>query len=257
MVMKTIIAIGGKEVGTLSRNGHLKKVIVEPFHRQILKRTGKQHPNVLYIPTAKDDSESYITAFVKYYESLGCKKVEVLRLIRDNPSRNEISRMIAEADAVYVNGGNTHRMIGLWKRHGVDRMLKKAYQQGTVMSGHSAGAICWFSYGDSDSFNKHHPFRVGAMGWIDAIVCPHYDTEPERREALQKILRRTPRKMGIAIDECAALEIHDGQYRVLAVDAKSGARRTYWDQGKYVIEELPKKTQFESLSSLLQKTPTS
>ncbi len=254
--MKTIIAIGGKEVGTLGKNGYLKKVVVDPFHRQILKRTGKQHPNVLYIPTAKDDSENYIAAFVKYYESLGCRKVEVLRLIRENPSRREICKKIASADAVYVNGGNTHRMMGLWKRYGVDHMLKRAYEQGTIMSGHSAGAICWFSYGDSDSFNKHRPFRVSAMGWIDAILCPHYDTEPIRQATLQKILKRTPGKVGLAIDECAALEIHNGQYRVLAVDVKSGARRTYWDQGNYIIEELPKKTQFESLSSLLKRHPS-
>lgn len=228
-------------------------VSTKKVHREILKRTGKKHPKVLYIPTAKEDSEDYIGFFRDYYGKLGCRKVDVLRLLKNPPPKKEIASKIAAADAIYVNGGNTHRMFQTWKRLGVDAMLKRAHRNGTVMAGHSAGTVYWFSYVCSDSFYKERPFRLTGLGVIDAVVCPHYDGEPVRQPVLKKIMKRTPRLVAIALDDAAAIEIVDDTYRILASTPTAKARRMYWRKEEYVVEEIPQSKSFRSLPELLSK----
>lgn len=252
--MATIIAIGGDEVGELLETGEVAPVQTESIHKEILSRTNKKHPRVLYIPTAKDDTESYIAGFRKYYTGLGYCDVDVLRLIRETPTSSEIEAKITAADVVYVNGGNTHRMMRIWKRYGVDDMLKKAHRNGTIMAGHSAGAICWFTDGDSDSYNRKHSFRASGLRIIDALLCPHYDTEPFRRADLKTIMARTPRLVAITLDECAAIEIIDGEYRLLASTRTASGRRAFWKNNKYVVENLPINEQFQALKPLLTKS---
>ena len=228
------------------------------IHQEIVRLTGKPKPNILYIPTAADDSERRIAGFQEYYAGLGCE-VDVLRLVNRRPGAAEIKTKIAVADAVFVTGGKTFRMMVKWKRYGVDTLLKQAYQRGAVMAGFSAGAICWFKYGCSDSFSDsasvahRKPFRVTALGIFDALLCPHYDSEPVRQPALKKIMKRAPGLVAIALDEYAGLEIIDGNYRILRAKPSAKARRTYWQAGKYVIEELEPDEEFRSLEALLKK----
>lgn len=179
--MGKIVALGG---GVFTgKDENLWPASMRQIHQEILNLTGQRRPNVLYIPTAADDGENFITSFQKHYAELGCE-VEVLRLVNEQPSALEIKAKIASADAIFVTGGKTFRMIAKWKRYGIDILLKQAYQRGTVMAGFSAGAICWFDYGCSDSFShspsiaKRKPFRVTALGIFNALLCPHYDSEP-------------------------------------------------------------------------------
>jgi dipeptidase E len=251
--MATIIAIGGEEIGELSSDGRLKPILTQKIHKEIIARAGKDNPSVLYIPTAKDDSEAYIAAFRKYYLSLGCSDVDVLRLIRKEPSHIEVAEKILSADIIYVNGGNTHRMMRIWKRRGVIDLLIEAHQKGVIMAGHSAGAICWFSAGNSDSFNRRRPFKAKAIGIVDALLCPHYDTESSRRSSLKRMMKRTPRIVAIALDECTAIEIIDDTYRILSSTPTSKARKAFWRKGRYYIEDIPAGEGINSLSSLLTK----
>lgn len=237
----------------MGKKENLMPAEVRPIHEEIIRLTGKQHPKVLYIPTAANDSEDRIKRFREYYgEELGCK-VDVLRLLKGDSSRSEIKAKITSADAIYVTGGNTHRTIATWKRRGVDLLLKQAYQKGTVMAGHSAGAICWFAYGNSDSFYKKKPFKVTALGIFNALLCPHYDSEPVRQPALEKMMKRTHGMVAIALDEYAAMEIIDGKYRFLTANSSAKTRRTYWKSGRYVIEEIKPSKEFQNLESLLTK----
>jgi len=144
-------------------------------------------------------------------------------------------------------------MMEIWKRDGIDPILKEAFLKGIVMAGHSAGAICWFADGDSDSFEKKRDFRVTALGTVNAVLCPHYDTDPFRRTGLEKIMKRTPRLVAIALDECAAIEIIDDRYRILAATPTSKARRTYWENGQYIIEEIKPTRDFQDLKTLLTR----
>lgn len=243
----------------MGKHENLMPEIMRPLHQEVIRLTGKQKPRVLYIPTAADDSEEHIRVFQKYYTKLGCK-VDVLCLTREHPAKAEIKSKIVSADAIYITGGKTFRMMRKWERYGVDRLLWQAYERGTVMAGHSAGAICWFNYGCSNSFSdspspgKRKPFRVTALGIIDALLCPHYDSEPVRQPALKKIMQRTYGMNAIALDEYTGLEIVDDKYRILTAKPSAKARRIYWKAGRYVIDPIKPDKKFHKLSALLDKS---
>lgn len=245
--------IGLSDFDEIGRPRNSTPVSTKSTHQEILSRTGKKQPKVLYIPTAKDDREDYIAFFRNYYLGLGCSEVDVLRLLKNPPPKKEIASKIFSADAIYVNGGNTHRMLTTWKRLGVDELLKQAHRQGVVMSGHSAGTVCWFAYACSDSFYKKRPFKLTGMGVINAVLCPHYDSETVRQPALKKIMKRTPRLVAIALDDDAAIEIIDDGYRILTSTPTAKARRIFWKGGRYIIEEIPAAKEFGSLKTLLTK----
>jgi dipeptidase E len=254
--MRKIVALGGGVF--MGKKEDQWPAEMRPIHKAIVKLTNKNCPNVLYIPTAADDSEWRISSFQKHYTELGCK-VDVLRLATKQPSHAEIKAKIISADAIFVTGGKTFRMMRKWERYGVDVLLKQAYERGTVMTGFSAGAICWFKYGCSDSFSdspsisKRKPFRVTALGIINGLLCPHYDSEPVRQPALKKIMERTHGIVAIALDEYSAIAIIDDKYRILTAKPNAKARRTYWSKGKYVVEDIKPNKKFESLKILLNK----
>lgn len=225
-----------------------------PVDKLILKATGKPNPQLLLIITASEDGAHNLPmlegAFRTHFEKLGAH-METLYLITQQPPHSEIKEKIAAADAVYVSGGNTFGLMRAWRRTGVDKLLRQAWQRGTVMSGMSAGSICWFKYGNSNSFYTNKPFRVSGMGWFDLLICPHYDTEPYRQPALQKMLKRSPRIVGVALDEHTALEVVDDTYRVHVFEPGSKARKCYWRNGEYVTEELKVRTAYAPLRELI------
>lgn len=211
----------------------------------IVKMSGKKKPRVLFIPTASQDSAEYIVAFTKQYsDRLGCT-VETLELYTDRPSKKEIEARIKRADIIYVGGGNTMRMLRLWRKLGVDRMLIAAAKRGVVCSGLSAGAICWFREGNSDSLKYSNPkadyCRVKTLNLVDALLCPHYDGEKDRQPSLKKMMKKVP-GIAIAVDECAAIVIEGDRYRVVSSKKKAAVYRVFWKKGKYVKEELSKGT---------------
>ena len=131
-----------------------------------------------------------------------------------------------------------------------------ACNKGIVLSGLSAGAICWFKYGNSDSrrFNnpKANSIRVGGLNLISALFCPHYDVEKERKPDLKKLMRKTS-GVAIAVDNCCAVEIIDKKYRVISSKTTANAYKVYWKKGKYFENIISKSEDFSPLSSLLKK----
>src|SRR5580692_2237924 len=169
---KAIVAIGGGQIRTRGTAG---------IDREIIRLSGKKNPRLLFIPTASSDSEIYWKRVQGYFGDFLKCKTDVLFLIRDQPSRERIQRKIAWADLVYVGGGNTLQMMRIWRRLGVDELLLSAYQNGTVLSGISAGAICWFDSGHSDSMSFYNPekweyIKVRGLGLIHGVMCPHYNS---------------------------------------------------------------------------------
>lgn len=169
-----IITIGGGEVAQ-NQTYEIDKFIVESAK--------KENPNFLFIPTASKDAEPYIKTINKLYESLGCK-TDTLYLSNVEVNIEEVNQKIENADIIYVGGGNTAYMIEVWRQYSVDKALMKAYISGKVLAGLSAGSICWFIAGHSDSEfiedveNPKHKWVKG-LGIIPYLHCPHYD-EPER-----------------------------------------------------------------------------
>lgn len=262
---KTIFALGGGTFGeplATYKNWSLPvpkgqknyDETTTPVDKLILKATGKTKPRLLLIFTASEDGQHDLElleeSFRTHFEKLGAR-MDTLYLITQKPSPAEIEKKIADADAVYVSGGNTFGLMRAWKRYGVDKLLRAAWERGTVMSGMSAGSICWFAYGNSNSFYTDKLFRVTAMGWLPLLICPHYDSEPYRQDALKKMMQRTPHMAGIALDEQSALEIVDDMYRIHFFQPQAQARKCYWDKGKYIIEPLESQQSYEPLQSLI------
>ena len=162
--------------------------------------------------------------------------------------------MIQSADAIYVTGGNSDLMMKTWRQQNVDNLLQQAYQSGTVMSGLSAGASCWFKYICSNSYYTGQPFVVEAMGWLKAFICPHYDSEPFRQDALKKMLKASPGMVGLVLDEYAAIEIVDNQFRVHSYGSGGLVRKCFWRDGRYVIEAVAARSEPKSLDDLIRIT---
>jgi dipeptidase E len=248
LATRRIIAIGGGRV----RTGPPETTVID---REIVALAGRRRPRLLFVPTASLDDADYCAAISRHFGStLGCQ-VETLLLYRDRPPRREISRRIAEAEIIYVGGGNTLRMMRLWRRLGIDRELDAARRRGTVLSGLSAGAICWFRAGNSDSRKFSNPndnslIRVRALGFVDALLCPHYDSESHRQPALQQMMRTTP-GVAIALEDNAAIQIVDNRYRILASRRGQCAYRVYWLDGEVRRDRLAAHADWRPLTSLL------
>jgi len=247
--MKKIIAIGGGEIG---RPGF--PVETTEIDKEIIRLTGKKNPRLLFIPTASSDSESYFEIVKNYFgKKLGCK-TDVLYLIKEKLSRKEIREKILKSNIVYVGGGNTLKMITLWKKLSVDEFLMEAYKKGIVMSGLSAGAICWFGYGNSDSKLKETGklVKVRGLNFVNLLFCPHYDTQKKRQPALKEMMKKTP-GVAIAIDNCCAIEVIDDKYRIISSKPSANAYKVYWKDNKYFEEVIRKEKRFELLKDLFKK----
>jgi dipeptidase E len=167
--MGRIIAIGGGEIS------ELETLLIDKY---IVHQTNKIKPKALFIPTASGEPAGYIESFNNVYgEMLGCK-TETLLLLNGELTEKEIEEKIVSADIIYVGGGDTGKMLSEWKKHRVDEYLKLAYDKGTILTGLSAGSICWFSYGHSEiSVDPIEFIRLEALGLINAVHCPHYNEE--------------------------------------------------------------------------------
>ncbi len=239
-----IVAIGGGELGdgdTLSIDKH------------IVELTGKTRPNAMFIPTASSDSRDYAAAFARIYgEQLGCT-VDVLYLLGDAPSHTSLTERISNADLIYVGGGNTLKLMRRWRTLGVDTLLLEAAARNTVLCGLSAGELCWFQYGHSDSMSFYHPddwdyIRVKCLGLLPFTACPHYDGE-NRHANFQKLIAREG-GIGIALDDCAAFEVADDHYRIITSREGAGAYRVERARGKAVQTPIPVQVDFQPLNSL-------
>jgi len=245
--MGTIVAIGG---------GELRDLETLPIDREIVRLTGRRAPRVLFVPTASGDAVTYWNTFNKVYgRKLGCR-TDVLYLLRRGLRIEEIERSIMSAEAIYVGGGNTLRMMRRWRLFGVDRVMRRAYEEGIVLSGLSAGANCWFRYSTSDSRRFYDStderlIRVRGLGLVDAVVSPHHITEPNRDPGLVEVMRRT-RGVGLALDDWAAIEIRDGEYRVLAARDGVGIRRVTVQRGVVVQERVERSSKYRPLEGLLE-----
>lgn len=250
--MGKIIAIGGGEIG---RRGVKNETLA--IDRGIINLSGKKNPKLLFIPTASGDAPAYIDSIEKYFgKRLGCK-IDTLEIIVKKYSKKEIEDKILKSDIIYVGGGNTLKMMKAWRKFGIDVLLEKAMRKGIVLSGLSAGSICWFRYGNSDSarFGKNKAasmIKVKALNFIPALHCPHYDVEKGREDSLKEMMKKNS-EVAIAIDNCAAIEIVGDGYRIIKSKKTANAYKVYWKGGKYFKELIESKKEFAKLELLLKK----
>ena len=236
--MGTIVAIGGGAIRTLA---------TEPLDREIARLTGKSRPHALLIPTASSDASDYAPVFDRVYRKrLGCT-TDALYLLGSTPDPRLVAEKIDRADIVYVGGGNTLMMMRRWRHLGVDRLLRAAFKRGAVMCGVSAGAICWFDRGHSDSMAFYNPddwnyIAVTGLGLVEGIACPHYNSHTNgvpRREDFHQMLKRL-RRPGLAIDNNCAVAFTDDGFRVLSTRRRANAYALSVKGGEPIQRKLPK-----------------
>lgn len=255
--MVRIVAIGGGEIGRPKEDEHgFYRAETTAIDKEILLLTQKKAPTLLFLPTASYDSASYYEVVKRHFTKIGFSVVDALYLSDKSLTKEQIEHSILSHDAIYVGGGNTLRMMTIWKKHGIDKLLKQALDMNIVLSGLSAGSVCWFSHGNSDSrkfsSGSDKLIKVTGLGYIDALHCPHFDEGPTRQRDLKRMLKGTSR-VAITLDNCAALEIIDDQYRVITSKPIAKARKIYWKRGQYVVEEIKASATFRSIQELLEK----
>ena len=192
--MKQIIAIGGGGFGR-----EIKDLKIEKY---IVNQCANKNPSICFIPTATGDDTTYIENFYKTFDSLGCKTSHLDFFKRTIKLKEHID----DQDIIFVGGGNTKSMLAVWKDWGLDNILKNAYENGTIMSGVSAGAICWFEKGITDSW-KDHQSILPCLSFVKGVCCPHYDEEPERIPYVKEILQEKKINKCIAIEGFCALHL--------------------------------------------------
>lgn len=249
--MRKIVAIGGGEIG---RPGYPIETL--EIDKEIVRLTKKQNPKLLLIPTASGDSPLYYDVVDGYFgKRLGCD-VEVLYLIKEKPRFDEIEEKIMSSDIIYVGGGNTLKMMKVWRNLKLDKILLQALNKGIVLSGVSAGSICWFKHGSSDSrrFSNQDAglIKVRGLNFVNALHCPHYDVEEDRRPNLAELMKKTP-GVAIAIDNCCAVEIVGDTYRVISSKENANAYKVYWKNGEFYEEVIKKSEDFVDIKHLLTK----
>jgi len=182
-----------------------------------LKQTRKKKPSICFVPTASGDADGYIVKFYTAFGKLNCKQCH-LSLFRPP---NDLAGFVLSQDAIYVGGGNTKSLLAVWREWGLDKILRRAWRQGIVLGGVSAGSICWFEQGLTDSISgKLTPLKC--LGFLKNSNCPHYDSEPKRRVAYQRFIGSEKMSAGIAADDGVALHYY-GRKLMYVVSSRQDA----------------------------------
>ena len=199
-MIKNIIAIGGGGFG--------RGVGSRAIEQYILNQSQARRPRVCFIPTATGDDDQYKVNFYATFTKLNCLPTH-LDLFKRTP---DLKKLISAQDIIFVGGGNTMSMLGVWKQWGLDKILRQAYNKGTVMSGVSAGAICWFEKGITDSWESELKV-LDCLGILKGVCCPHYDGEANRRPSVENFLKNKQINESLCIEDGAAVHYHDNQLK--------------------------------------------
>jgi len=206
-VTRRIVACGGQQ-------------LYQPaLTRYVLGLTERSHPKILFLPTASGDDPAYLLTFYQQLAGVSCAASHLALFSR---TVADVERLIRAQDVVMVGGGNTANMLAIWRLHGVEDALRNAYRDGTILTGWSAGCICWFEAGITDSFTPDlGPLRDGVR-LLKGSACPHYDSEERRRPVYaREIAAGLP--AGIALEDAVAAR-YDDERLVEVVSARPGGR---------------------------------
>lgn len=195
--------------------------LLDDFVLSLAEATAK--PRVCFIPTASGDADAYVEQFFDCFPSHRAD-ASVLQLFRRE--HRDLRSIVMEQDVIYVGGGNTVSLLAVWRAHGLDKILREAYDAGVVMAGISAGMNCWFEASVTDSFavDELAPLEDG-LGFLPGSACPHYDGEAERRPTYRRIVSEGF-PAGYAVQDYCAVHFEEGELSS-AVSSVDGAE-AFW-----------------------------
>jgi peptidase E len=230
---RTIVAMGGGGFSMEPDNPLLDDYLLE------LARGagGHRRPRVCFVPTASGDSEGYIAGFYTAF----ARRSEASHLPLFARAAVDLAAVLLDQDAVYVGGGNTANMLAIWRAQGLDRALRRAWEAGVVMAGISAGAMCWFEGGTTDSFGPDLAGLSDGLGFLPGSYSPHYDGEALRRPLYQRLVAEGALPDGHAADDGAALVFRNTELVevVTSRPAARGYRVARGPAGDAIETELP------------------
>ncbi len=167
----------------------------------VLAQSPRSKPRICFLGCASGVAASYVERFYLAFSQQRCEPTHLAMFVTPPP---DIASIIPRQDIFYVGGGSTRNLLVIWREWGLDRLLAREWRRGKVFAGLSAGSLCWFESGVSDSYG-HRLAPVFALGWLRGSHCPHYDGEPQRRPAYHALVRRGTLPAGYAADDGAAL----------------------------------------------------
>ncbi|WP_062269164.1 peptidase E [Endozoicomonas arenosclerae] len=226
MLRQQVIAMGG---GGFSMES-------SPLLDDYILNSAGENPRICFLATASGDSAEYINRFYRRFTQTHCQPTHLELFRRD---QRDLEAFLLSQDIIYVSGGNTANMLAIWAVHGVDRILRKALEKGVLLCGLSAGSICWFEEGVTDSFGQAlAPYPC--LGFLSGSHCPHFDGESERRPAYHRMVRDGDISPGLAADDSAALHYVDGElYQVVSSRKGASAYRVEESDGEAVETPIP------------------
>jgi peptidase E len=179
----------------------------------VLEQAPRPNPRVCFLPTATGDHPEAIARFYRTAGAMDCRPTDLPLFYREV---EDLRAFLMEQDVIWVAGGNTANALAVWRVHGVDTILREAWEAGCVMTGASAGMNCWFEASVTDSFSLHklEGLRDG-LGWLAGSACPHYDAEPMRRPIFHELVA-TGFPEGVAAEDGVGL-VYSGTGLVEAV----------------------------------------
>ena len=183
----------------------------------VLALTGKERPRVLFVPTASKEDPAYTVFFYERF----ARRAECSHLYTFPWPPEDVRELVLGQDAICVSGGNTANLLAIWRVHGIDRYMREAWEQGVVLFGASAGMICWFEAGVTDSFGPQLEGMRDGLGLLPGSACPHYDGEELRRPRYRELVDGGFPE-GVAADDGVALH-YVGTELVEAVTCRPGA----------------------------------
>jgi peptidase E len=229
MENRQIIAMGGGGFSMEPENLLLDRYIIE--------QARTTDPVVCFVPTACGDADNYVVKFYSAFSALPCRPRH-LSLFRQP---KDLASFVSECDVIYVGGGNTRNMLAIWRSCQFDSLLREAWQNGTVLCGLSAGAICWFEQGHTDSAGS-----LGAMeclGFLPGSCTVHYDGEPDRRPSYHSLIQQGDLSAGYALEDGVALH-YVGDSVAQIVTSRPTARAFHVTRENGSIVEQPLQTLF-------------
>jgi len=188
------------------------------LHDYVLGLTGKERPRVCLVPTASNEAPEYM---LRFYENMSghahASHVSFFPWPRD-----DLREHVLAQDAIFVSGGNTANLLAIWRAHGFDEIIREAWEQGIVLAGSSAGMICWFEAGVTDSFGPQLEGMRDGLGFLPGSACPHYDGEEQRRPVYTRLVANgfPP---GVAADDSVGLH-YVGTELSQVVTTREGSR---------------------------------
>ena len=233
MTERVIVAMGGGGFSMEPDNPLLDDEILNLARAS----RGRRRPRICFIPTASGDSLAYVAEFYAAF----ARRTDADHLALFNRTVDDIEGLLLHQDVIYVGGGNTENMLAVWRVHGVDRALRAAWESGVVMAGLSAGSLCWFEGGTTDSFGVGLAPLSGGLGLLPGSHAPHYDGEAARRGHFQRLIAEGVLPPGYAADDGAGLVFHGTELAevVTSRPRARGYRVERGPAGEAVETELP------------------